>query len=315
MLSETPILFPSNGAMLSGLIARNTPDPSVRQIGVIVTGSWLTVKEQMALLYARRLASLGYTAFIFDFAGFGESQGEPRQAEMPARKIADICAAADFLSTLSLVEPCRIGHVAVCASAQYAQHAIAGGARIAAFASIAGWFHDAATIAPFYGGSEGVERRMALAGEDAAAFRCSKPRATAPAYAPGDERAGMHFELDYYANPARGAIQAWKNEMAPMSWTHWLTFDGISIAGSNSISSLMIHGPGCALPDNARRVFENWAGPKHLEWIEGEQTDFYDRPSQVGLAVEAIDAWFKVHLTSSGETNQQLEKQSREELA
>jgi len=32
---------------------------------------------------------------------FGESGGEPRQAEIPAKKIADICAAAEFLSTLS----------------------------------------------------------------------------------------------------------------------------------------------------------------------------------------------------------------------
>jgi dienelactone hydrolase len=35
---------------------------------VIITGSWRTVKEQMATTYAHRLADHGYTAFIFDFA-------------------------------------------------------------------------------------------------------------------------------------------------------------------------------------------------------------------------------------------------------
>lgn len=299
MVSQTPVLFPSNGAMLSGLIARQATDPDARQIGVIVTGSWLTVKEQMSLLYARRLALLGYTALVFDFAGFGESQGEPRQAEIPARKIADLCSAADFLSTLSFVEHDRVGHVAICASAQYALHAIMRQARIRAFASVAGWYHDAATIAPFYGGADGVERRMALADADVAAFLRSEPRPNAPAYAPGDERAGMPFELDYYANPRRGAIEAWTNEMAPMSWAHWLSFDGLSIATLNDIPSLMVHGPGCALPDNAKRVFDNWSGPKRLEWAEGQQTDFYDEPEKIGLAVKAIDEWFRTHLAPS----------------
>jgi hypothetical protein len=89
------------------------------QPGIIVTGSWLTVKEQMPEVCAVRLAERGYTAFTFDFAGFGESGGDPRQAEIPDRKIGDIIAAADFLSTLSLVEPDSIAHVALCASAQY----------------------------------------------------------------------------------------------------------------------------------------------------------------------------------------------------
>lgn len=299
MIVETPIVFPSGGTMLSGLVVRDAPASGARQIGVMVTGSWLTVKEQMALLYARRLASLGYAAFVFDFAGFGESGGQPRQAEIPIRKINDLCAAADFLSTLSFIDPDRVGHVAVCASAQYAQHAIARGASIAAFASIAGWYHDAETIAPFYGGAEGVERRLRLATQDVAAFLRSEARTNAPAYAPGDERAGMHFELDYYGNPARGAIAEWKNEMAPMSWAHWLTFDGLSISALNTIPSLMVHGPGCALPDNAKRVYEQWTGPKQLEWGDGDQTDFYDQPEQVDRSVAAIDGWFKAHLVKS----------------
>jgi hypothetical protein len=299
MLVETPIIFPGHDAMLSGLVVRNTPDFATRQTGVMVTGSWLTVKEQMALLYARRLASLGYTAFVFDFAGFGESGGDPRQAEIPARKIADLCAAADFFSTLSFINGQRIGHVAVCASAQYVPHAIADGARIAAFASVAGWYHDAATIAPFYGGAEGVQRRMEFAMEDVEAFLRSDARWNAPAYAPGDEHAGMNFELDYYASPSRGAIAEWKNEMAPMSWAHWLTFDGLSIASSNSIPSLMVHGPGCALPDNARHVYEQWKGPKRLEWVDGDQIDFYDQPEQVDRSIGVIDSWFRMHLTGS----------------
>ena len=297
MSVEIPVIFPGAGAMLSGRIVRRSADLARREVGVLVTGSWLTVKEQMPLLYARRLAELGYTAFVFDFSGFGESGGEPRQAEIPARKIADIRAAAEFLATLSMVDADRIAHVAICASAQYGQHAIAQGARIAAFASVAGWYHDAGSVAGFYGGEQGVSRRVGYAGEDVDAYIASRPRTMVPAYAPGEERAGMHFELGYYADPARGAVEAWKNEMAPMSWTHWLGFDGITVASSNRTPSLMVHGPGCALPDNARTVYERWAGEKRLEWMEGRQIDFYDQPAQVDAAVAAVDAWFATHLS------------------
>ena len=298
MITEVPVVFPSGGVMLAGRFVRSTTSLAARQIGVVVTGSWLTVKEQMPLLYARRLAATGYTAFVFDFAGFGDSGGEPRQTEIPSRKIEDIRAAADFLSTSSLVDAGRIGHVAICASAQYALHAIARGAGIAAFASVAGWFHDAATIAPFYGADEGVARRMGFAAQDVESYLRPQPRSLAPAYSPGDEHAGMHFELDYYANPSRGAVPAWKNEMAPMSWAHWLTFDGLSAAASIRTPTLMVHGPGCALPDNAKRVFDQLGGPKHMEWRSGQQTDFYDRPECVDPAVTAIDAWFKAHLSA-----------------
>src|SRR4029450_794953 len=91
------------------------------------------------------------------------SGGAPRQLELPARKIADIAAAADFLSTLSFVRGGAVGHVGICASAQYALAAIARGARIRSFVSIAGWYHDARSVAPFYGDADGTALRLGRA--------------------------------------------------------------------------------------------------------------------------------------------------------
>ena len=103
----------------------------------------------MARTYALRLAEQGITAFTFDFTGFGKSGGAPRQLELPARKIADIAAAADFLSTMSFVTKGGVGHVGICASAQYTLAAIARGAGFRSFVSIAGWYHDADRSRPF----------------------------------------------------------------------------------------------------------------------------------------------------------------------
>jgi uncharacterized protein len=294
---ESPMVFPAGGASLVGRVYRNVDDLVTPQPAVVVTGSWLTVKEQMPRTYALRLAEQGITAFTFDFTGFGQSGGAPRQLELPARKIADIAAAADFLSTMSFVSRSGVGHVGICASAQYALAAIARGARIRSFASIAGWYHDAESVASFYGGAEGTALRLDRARQALETWAKSGDVAMVPAYRAGDDRAGMFFELDYYANPRRGAVPEWKNEMAEMSWLFWLTFDGVRSAGEVSVPTVMVHSDGCVFPEHAKAVHAALRGPKRLEWTEGTQIDFYDQEPYVTNAVAIAAPHFRATLS------------------
>ncbi|WP_459715734.1 alpha/beta hydrolase [Actinophytocola sp. KF-1] len=291
-MTASPHLFFDGDVPLAATVHRDTDDLLDRQPAVIVTGSWLTVKEQMADHYARALAARGYTVFTFDFAGFGESGGEPRQLEVPSRKIADITAAARYVSSLSYVRP-GVGYLGVCASAQYALAAIAGGAPIASFVSVAGWYHDTATVAPFYGGAAGVTDRVRRAEAALAEYRRTGAMPVVPAYESGNDRAGMFLELDYYADAARGAVPSWRNEMAEASWLYWLTFDGLSAADRVSAPTLLVHGDDCVLPANAKSVHDRLAGPRDLVWARGAQTDFYDQPEQVAQAVDAADRHFR----------------------
>ncbi len=293
---EFPMMFPADGASLVGRVYRNVDELVTPQPAVVVTGSWLTVKEQMARTYALRLAEQGITAFTFDFTGFGKSGGAPRQLELPARKIADIAAAADFLSTMSFVSKGGVGHVGICASAQYALAAIARGARIRSFVSIAGWYHDAKSVATFYGGVEGARLRVSRAREALEIWAKSRDVIMVPAYRPGDERAGMFFELDYYANPGRGAVPEWKNEMAEMSWLFWLTFDGVRSAEKVNAPTLMVHSDECVFPEHAKSIYAALKGPKRIEWAEGSQIDFYDQETQVARAVALAAPHFRVTL-------------------
>ncbi|PZF82672.1 alpha/beta hydrolase [Jiangella anatolica] len=298
-MTTFPVVFESSGTLLAGRVHRRTDDLLERQPGVLVTGSWLTVKEQMADLYAAELAARGYTAITFDFAGFGESGGEPRQFELPSRKIADIAAAARFASSLSFVRPGGLGYVGVCASAQYALAAIAYGAPIASFGSVAGWFHDTESVAPFYGGIDGVRMRLDRAQAALARFRDDGVVMTVPAYEPGNDRAGMFFEMDYYANPSRGALPSWRNEMAEASWLPWLTFDAKSTADVVAAPTLFVHSDGCVFPSHIEELRSRLRGPVSAVWGEGSQTDFYDQSDQVAFAVEALDAHFSSTLPSS----------------
>ena len=292
MLFELPIVFHSQGIPLVGRVFRNTESLHDRQPAIITMGSWLTVKEQMATTYARRLAELGYTTFVFDFSGFGESRGDPRQAEIPSRKIGDIRAAVALLQTLAFVDPERIGCLAICASAQYALRVLAEGAAVRSFVSVAGWYHDPDSVAPFYGNAPGVAMRLERAHAALDRYARTGEVTMVPAYKDGDDRAGMYFPLDYYGRSDRGAIAAWRNEMAEMTWTYWLTFDGLSAARRVSTPTLLVHSDGCVFPEHVRQVHAQLSGPKELVWVQGNQIDFYDQPEEVDTAVRAANGWF-----------------------
>jgi fermentation-respiration switch protein FrsA (DUF1100 family) len=293
MIHRTPLPFFRGELRLAGELFRNTDRLDIQQPAIIVTGSWLTVKEQMPTTYALRLAERGYTVFTFDFTGFGESQGDPRQAEIPDRKIADLIAAADFVNTLASVEPDTVTHLAICASAQYGLAALARGARIARFVSIAGWYHDPVSVAPFYGGMPGLTTRLGVGSAALERYARTGEVEMVPAYRAGDETAGMFFELDYYGNASRGAITRWTNAMAALSWSYWLTFDGLRAAAHVRQPALFVHSDGCVFPDNVRAIHDRLRGPKRLIWAEGTQTDFYDQPMQLSRAVDAADAFVK----------------------
>jgi hypothetical protein len=61
MIHVFSVVFTNGDAALAGRFYRNTVDLTQKQPSVLVTGAWLTVKEQMADTYARVLAELGYT--------------------------------------------------------------------------------------------------------------------------------------------------------------------------------------------------------------------------------------------------------------
>lgn len=292
-------LLTSGGDPIAVHLHQIDGDPAEPRPAVIVSGSWLTVKEQMADHYAAALAVRGYLAVTFDYAGFGTSGGALRQTEIPARKIADLGAVARFVRSLSAAAPGRLGLLAICASAQYGLTALAGGLPVTSFASVAGWFHDRRSVATFYGGADGVAARLDRADAAARRFAAGGELGTVPAYAPGDDRAGMFFELDYYANPERGAVPAWSNQMTELTWAHWLTFDGLSPAAAVSTPAVFVHSDGCVFPEHVRSVAAAMPSGPAVVWGEGEQTDYYDRPAAVDFALDAVDEHFRSTLAGA----------------
>jgi hypothetical protein len=257
------------------------------------------VKEQMSGLYAQKLAEQGFAALAFDFRFFGESGGEPRQYESPQAKILDIKNAAAFLQSVPAIDRDRIGGLAVCASAGYMAHAIAQGAGIKSFATVAAWMHDPQTIPGVYGGEEGVRQRIELGLAARQKYEQTGEIEYVPAHSETDPQAAMYSKVDYYSNPTRGAISEWMNQFAVMSWSEWLQFDALAAAPQVKVPTLFVHSDNSALPDNVRKFYNDMPGSKELFWTQGQHADFYDKEPYVTTAVQAVAEHFKDTLSDA----------------
>ena len=80
--------FDADGIRLVGDL--HAPSASGRLPGLVLTGPFTGVRDQVSGLYAKRLAAAGYVALAFDHRNFGESGGQPRRHEDPQGKLADL---------------------------------------------------------------------------------------------------------------------------------------------------------------------------------------------------------------------------------
>lgn len=94
------------------------------------------VKEQVAGLYAQRLADQGYITIAMDAAYQGASGGEPRNVDKPANRIDDIHGAADFITQFKGVDPERLGVLGICGGGGYTLGAAATDKRFKTVATI-----------------------------------------------------------------------------------------------------------------------------------------------------------------------------------
>jgi uncharacterized protein len=86
--------------------------PTMTYPAVAVSGSLMSVKEQMAGIYAAEMAKRSIIALAIDYRNFGESGGEPRQYEHPDIKAEDLSAAAGYLASRRDVRPEGVGLLA-----------------------------------------------------------------------------------------------------------------------------------------------------------------------------------------------------------
>lgn len=93
-------------------------------------------KDQVAGLYAQKLAEADFITIAFDARYQGESGGEPRRTDKPALRIGDIRGAIDFIQQFPGVDKERIGAFGICGGGGYTFAAAQADKRIKAVATL-----------------------------------------------------------------------------------------------------------------------------------------------------------------------------------
>lgn len=115
-----PVTYKLNGVDISANVYTPTDyDPRKTFSAIVVAHPNGGVKEQVAGLYAQRLAEKGYITIAADAAYQGASSGTPRNVDKPANRIEDIHGMADFISRYPGVDTEHLGLLGICGGGGY----------------------------------------------------------------------------------------------------------------------------------------------------------------------------------------------------
>lgn len=132
-----PIAYDLNGIRVAANVY--TPagyDPAGKYPAVTAAHPNGGVKEQVAGLFAQRLAELGYVTVAADASYQGESGGAPRHLDVPFFRTEDIRGMVDLLSQYPGVDKGRLGMLGICGGGGYTLNAAKSDKRVKAVATL-----------------------------------------------------------------------------------------------------------------------------------------------------------------------------------
>ena len=108
-MKQKDLTFVSEGSRMNGML-RLPDDAGSEPLPAVVQGpGWLGLKDsKLYIRYHEAFTSAGYAVFIFDYRGFGDSDGD-RGLLLPSMQLEDLVNAVTYVGTLAEIDANRIG--------------------------------------------------------------------------------------------------------------------------------------------------------------------------------------------------------------
>ena len=272
-------------------------DSSKEYVAIVVAHPNGGVKEQVAGLYAQRLAELGYITIAADARYQGASGGEPRNTERPANRIEDIHGMVDFISQYPGVDASRIGALGICGGGGYTLGAAQGDKRIKAVATLS-MFNSGRVRRNGFQDSQinTIQQRLTQAAE------ARNEEAKGKVLYTGEEAAKLPFALyrdgyEYYFKTHAHPNSTFRYTMS--SLLDLMTWDATDHIDLIDQPLLLIAGSDADTKYMSDEAFEKATGTKDKEMylIPGaEHIKTYFVPEYVNLAVNKMKDFFGMKL-------------------
>ena len=280
-------------------------DPAKKYPAIVVAHPNGGVKEQVAGLYAQRLAEEGYITITADAAYQGGSSGFPRNVDKPANRIEDIYSMADFITQFDGVDAARLGLLGICGGGGYSLKAAQADKRFISVATLS-MFNSGVVRRNGYMDSQisTIQQRLkqaadaraqeAAGGELLYSNTGSKPLTEEQvAKLPDLYRQGMEYYGKTYAHPNSNGRYTLSSLLDLMTWDASTNMDLINqpllmIAGSKADSYYMT--------EEAFSKATN-AKSKELFLVDGAtHIETYWKPEYVKSIVEKLTAFYGKNL-------------------
>lgn len=134
-----PVSYRLNGNLISANIytpAGYDKNSKKKYPAIVVAHPNGGVKEQVAGLYAQKLAENGYITIAADASFQGASGGQPRNLDNPAFRVEDIHGMADIIVSFPGVDADRLGALGICGGGGYTLKATQTDKRLKAVATL-----------------------------------------------------------------------------------------------------------------------------------------------------------------------------------
>ncbi len=208
-----PVTFESGGVRMAALFFPGEGPGPARRPCVVLGHGLGAVKEARLDAFAERFAAAGLACLAFDYRGFGESGGEPRQVVDIRRQQEDWRAAIAFARSLDGVDPDRIGLWGTSFSGGHVLEVAAGDNRVRAVVAQVPLVDGRASV-----GESGLRRvapLMLAALRDVARQAAGRPPYLVPLIGPPGS---LGFLTTPESEPGYRAIvtnaPTWRNEIA-----------------------------------------------------------------------------------------------------
>lgn len=126
------------GIKLSGLLHFPAEKNKGKRPGVVLCHGFGGIREMAILPMAEWLTRAGFVALVFDYRGFGRSDGQPRNRLIPMEQVEDIRNALSYMQMQPEVDPKRVGVCGLAFGGANAVYTAAVDTRVKCAVSISG---------------------------------------------------------------------------------------------------------------------------------------------------------------------------------